>query len=138
MTGIVAAAGLIASMIVSAPAPAVAQDSPGGLVQADTRATPTGASSKISAAPIEGMFRIGRTGVYCIRKPCPWRGITKIREDGLAEGKPVWAGDDLPIIEASPADRDRIRSSWRDSGCLLVQGRFEGQRLVVRHVTSDC
>jgi hypothetical protein len=80
-------------IVLSAPAPAVAQDSPGGLLQAETRATPTGASPKRSAAPIEGIFRIGRTGVYCIRKPCPWRGITKIREDGLAEGRPVWAGD---------------------------------------------
>jgi hypothetical protein len=139
MTGIVAAAGLVASMIVlSAPAPAVAQDSPGALVQSDSRATPTGASLKNSAAAIEGIFRIGRTGIHCMRKPCPWRGITKVREDGLTEGKPVWTGDELPILESSPADRDRIRSSWRDSGCLLVQGRFEVQRLVVRHVTGDC
>ena len=137
MTGIVAAAGLIASIIVLS-APAVAQHSPGALLQADTRATLTGASPKKSAAPIEGIFRVGRTGIYCMRKPCPWRGITKVREDGLAEGKPVWAGDELPILESSPVDRDRIRSSWQDSGCLLVRGRFEGQRLVVRHVAGDC
>jgi hypothetical protein len=132
-------AGLVASMIVlSAPAPAVAQDYLGALLQADSRAAPTGASPKSSTAPIEGLFRIGRTSIYCMRKPCPWRGITKIREDGLTDGKPVWAGDELPIIEASPADRERIRSSWQDSGCLLAQGRFEGQRLVVRHVAGDC
>ena len=100
--------------------------------------SPRGASRKNSAASIEGIFRIGRTGVYCIRKPCPWLGIMKIREDGLPDGKLVWTGDELPIIEASPADRKRIRSSWQDSGCLLAQGRFEGQRLVVRHVTGDC
>jgi hypothetical protein len=132
-------AGLVASMIVlSAPAPAAAQDSLGILLQADSRATPTGASPKNRAAPIEGLFHIGRTGIHCMRKPCPWRGITKVHEDGLADGKPVWAGDELPIIEASPPDLDRIRSSWRESGCLLVRGRYEGQRLVVRHVTGDC
>ena len=117
MKEIVATAGLIASII----APAVANP-----------------SAQNGAAPLEGVFRIGRTGIYCVRKPCPWRGITKIREDGVAEGKPVWANDELPTIKASPADRERIFSSWRDSGCLLVHGRFEEKTLVVRHIADDC
>ena len=133
--GIVATAGLIASMIIlPAPAPAVAQESIGAHSQANARMR----SSQNSAAPIEGVFHIGRTGIHCLRMPCPWRGIMKIREDGLADGKPVWAGDELPIVEASPADRQRIRTSWQDSGCLLVQARFEERKLVVRHVVGDC
>ena len=118
--GIVATVGLVTSMVI---------------LLAPTVANP---SAQNGAAPLEGVFRIGRTGIYCMRKPCPWRGITKMREDGVVQGKPVWAGDELPIVEASPADRARIRSSWRDSGCLLVQGQFEERRLVVRHITDDC
>jgi hypothetical protein len=118
--------------------PVMAQDFPGVHVQANTRVGPTGPSLQGSALPIEGVFRIGRTGIYCMRKPCPWRGIMKIREDGLSEGRLIWAGDELPIVEASPADREHIRSSWQDSGCLLVQGRFEERRLVVGHVIGNC
>ena len=131
---IVATAGLITSMIIlPSPAPAVAQESIGAPSQANARI----GSSQNSAAPIEGVFRIGRTSIHCLRMPCPWRAIIKIRVDGLADSRPLWAGDELPI-EASPADRQRIRTSWQSSGCLLVRDRLEGQRLVVRHVTGDC
>jgi hypothetical protein len=137
--GSAVAAGLIASTIIPcAAAPTVAQDSIGSHSQTNTRVKPTGLSSQSSAAPIEGLIRIGRTGIHCLRTPCPWRGIMKIREDGLADGKPVWAGDELPILEASPADRERIRSSWQDSGCLLVEGRLEQRRFAVRHITGGC
>src|ERR671918_423474 len=58
------------------------QSTLGGTQTIDTstgvrRPTP---STQDGAAPIEGVFRVGRTGIYCLKKPCPWRGITKIRE----------------------------------------------------------
>ena len=121
-------------IILLAPAPAVAQESIGAHSQANARMR----SSQNSTAPIEGVFRIGRTGIYCVRKPCPWRGITMMREDGVPERKLVWANDELPIIKASPADRQRIRTSWQDSGCFLVHARFEERKLFVRHVVGDC
>jgi len=89
-------------------------------------------------APVDGTFRIGSTGIHCVREPCPWRGITRIGEDGHREGWPLWSGSESPVVKADDDTQRRIDASWRDHGCLIVQGRFEKGELAVHRVISEC
>jgi hypothetical protein len=91
-----------------------------------------------AAGTIAGMFRIGPTGIYCVKAPCPWRGIVKLDADGKPEGRPLWAGDELPVIEAEAGVRDSIATIWRASGCLIVEGELHGDRFAVARIVGDC
>lgn len=86
----------------------------------------------------EQTLRIGPTGIYCIKAPCPWRGIVKIGADGRPQGRPLWTGEALPAIHAVSAIRKRIETSWRESGCLRVFGSMRGERLTVRRIDKKC
>jgi hypothetical protein len=88
--------------------------------------------------PVEERLRIGPTGVYCVRAPCPWRGVTRLDAEGRAVGRPLWSGERLPTIVAGDADKRRIMAVWRVSGCLVAQGRFEAERLIIRRVIGAC
>ena len=93
---------------------------------------------EIDRPPVDGTFRIGATGIFCVRAPCPWRGIMQIGADGHPEGRPLWAGKDPPMVKADPETQGRIDASWRESGCLLVRGRFEKGALAVHEIIGDC
>lgn len=86
----------------------------------------------------ESGFRIGSTKIFCIKAPCPWRGVTRLDRDGRPEGRPFWTGDRLPPIAAAPADRDRIAKAWRDGACLQVEGRLADETLMVRKISGPC
>lgn len=93
---------------------------------------------EIERPPIDGMFRIGGTGIFCVREPCPWRGIMQVGEDGNPEGRPLWSGKAPPVVRADAETQERIDASWRDDGCLLVVGRFEQGELAVHKIVGDC
>ena len=95
-------------------------------------ATPTFADG------IAGTFRLGPTGIYCIKAPCPWRGITKLDADGKSDGKPLWTGSTLPVIEAEADIKARIADAWKASLCLVVEGKLEGDRFAVSRIVGDC
>jgi hypothetical protein len=95
-------------------------------------------SAAASPAPADDVLRIGPTGIHCVRAPCPWRGIIRLGADGRPEGRPLWAGDELPAIIGADADRRRIATVWRDGGCILVRGRLEQTGLLVRSISGDC
>lgn len=88
--------------------------------------------------PADELFRIGRTGIHCVRMPCPWRGIVRAGDDSRPAGRPFWTGKDLPALKATPEDEKRIRAAWQDSGCLVVKGRFEKDELAVHRIVGDC
>jgi len=79
---------------------------------------------------VAGLFRVGDTGIRCLKQPCPWRGVVPVEDEGAAAGSssPAYAGDAPPVIVAAPAlldpARRRIWGAWASGGCLLVQGRF--------------
>lgn len=87
---------------------------------------------------IRGTFRLGPTGIYCIKAPCPWRGIMKLDDKGHPEGKPLWTGDELLAIDADPGVRDRILSTWKASGCLVVEGKLSTNQLFVSRIAGGC
>lgn len=99
-----------------------------------------------AAAPIladtpaeTGQWMLGRTGILCYAEPCPWNGVRPMRADGTA-GWPLSRENlpEPPSIRASDADRARIAATWAASGCLLVDGRFNGGVLVIDHILGDC
>lgn len=91
-----------------------------------------------SLAGTEQRLRIGPTGIYCIKAPCPWRGIVKIGADGRPQGRPLWTGEALPAIHAVSAIRKRIETSWRESDCLQIFGSMRGDRLTVSRIDRKC
>jgi hypothetical protein len=78
-----------------------------------------------------GLFRVGDTGVRCLKQPCPWRGVVPVEDEGAAPGTapPAYAGDAPPVIAARPALLDQARreiwGAWASGGCLLVHGHFD-------------
>jgi hypothetical protein len=87
---------------------------------------------------LEGDFRIGPTGIRCVKAPCPWRGIVSLNADGPRARWPIWSGEELPPISGSDADRERIANAWRDRACLIVEGRFAEGALAVHRIKGDC
>jgi hypothetical protein len=90
------------------------------------------------AGGIAGTFRLGPTGIYCIKAPCPWRGITKLDAGGKPDGKPLWTDSALPAIEAEVDIRARVAKAWKASLCLVVEGKLEGDRFAVSRIVGDC
>ena len=78
-----------------------------------------------------GLFRVGDTGVRCLKQPCPWRGVVPVEDEGAAPGAapPAYAGDAPPVIAARPEllqqARTEIWRAWASGGCLLVHGHFD-------------
>lgn len=78
-----------------------------------------------------GLFRVGDTGVRCLKQPCPWRGVVPVDDESVAAGTvpPAYAGDAPPAIAAQGALLQQARSeiwrAWASGGCLLVHGRFD-------------
>ncbi|WP_342237388.1 hypothetical protein [Inquilinus sp. OTU3971] len=78
-----------------------------------------------------GLFRVGDTGVRCLKQPCPWRGVVPVDDESVAAGTvpPAYAGDAPPVIATRAELLDQVRReiwrAWAAGGCLLVRGRFE-------------
>ncbi|MFE0752984.1 hypothetical protein ACFW16_03440 [Inquilinus sp. NPDC058860] len=93
-------------------------------------ATAPFAGAAAQATP-PGLFRVGDTGVRCLKQPCPWRGVVPVDDESVAAGTvpPAYAGDAPPAIAAQPELLDQARNeiwrAWAAGGCLLVHGRFE-------------
>lgn len=95
-------------------------------------------TSAFAGSSVRGTFRLGPTGIYCVKAPCPWRGIVKVDKGGRPEGKPLWTGRNLPAIVARADVRSRILSTWKASGCLIVEGELDRDRLSVNRIVGGC
>ena len=100
-----------------------------------------GAKAEPLPLPAEGetFWGLGTTGIQCYRAPCPWRGVFPITPDGK-RGRPLSNGDQRqpPPLDAGDGDRARIVAAFADSGCVVAEGHFEGETLVVRRLLGDC
>lgn len=103
-------------------------------------APPIPAANAVIPVEVENtLLRIGPSGIFCVREPCPWRSIGAINEIGepIGEGT-LFSGNDTPDIIAEAQDRKRVEQAWREFSCLLVQGRLNQQKLYVERVIGEC
>ncbi|MGK9170050.1 hypothetical protein KXR53_27295 [Inquilinus limosus] len=88
------------------------------------------------------LFRVGDTGIRCLKQPCPWRGVVPVDDESVAAGTvpPAYAGDAPPAIAAPPDLLDQARNeiwrAWASGGCLLVRGRFDRRGATAAPVLS--
>lgn len=89
-----------------------------------------------------GLFRVGDTGVRCLKQPCPWRGVVPVDDESVAAGAvpPAYASDAPPVIAARAELFDQVRReiwrAWAAGGCLLVHGRFDRRGAAAMPVLS--
>lgn len=87
----------------------------------------------------EQFWGLGSTGINCYRAPCPWRGVFRMNPDGTRD-RPLSGHDmtELPLLEADKADRTRIEGAFASGGCVVAEGHFEGETLVVARIAGEC
>lgn len=83
-------------------------------------------------------FAVGKTGVNCAMAPCPWRGIVNLDGGMRSPLRPLWSGEKLPSLTASPEDAKRLHRTWDDMGCLQIEGAWDGKALRVDRVLGAC
>lgn len=99
------------------------------------------AQAEILPPPAEGeaFWGLGATGVLCYRDPCPRHGVFPIHRDGT-RGLPLSRIDQRqpPPLRADERDRARIEDAFHSGGCVVAEGHFEGEMLVVLRLLGDC
>lgn len=87
----------------------------------------------------EAFWSLGATGIDCYRLPCPWHGVFRIDPDGT-RSRPLSRHDmtEPPPLEANDADRARIEDAFASDGCVVAEGHFEGETLVVARIAGEC
>jgi hypothetical protein len=85
------------------------------------------------------LLRVGHPGIHCYKEPCPWRGIALVDgESGSASMRPLWSGSAPPKMDAASDDEQFVVEAWREFGCVLVEGGFDGTTLTVDRIVGDC
>lgn len=90
------------------------------------------------STPTVGRLAVGKTGIHCMKQPCPWRGIVDLADNTRKPLRPLWSNSDLPRLVASADDSKRLREAWSEHGCLAVFGAFDGQTLRVDKILGNC
>lgn len=87
----------------------------------------------------ETYWGLGTTGIFCYQEPCPWHGVFPINQDGT-RGRPLSHVDQRqpPPLRADETARARIEAAFEKGGCVVGEGHFEGETLVVRGLLGDC
>ncbi len=98
--------------------------------------------------PVDQRLNVGRTGITCVRLPCPHRGIYMLGARDLPSLRRALLYADLdgrqglPTIVGSPADQAELRQAWDRQKCVAIAGHLEGPRenptLHVARVIGPC
>lgn len=96
-----------------------------------------------SVIPAHGVDRtetmlVGKTNIYCVQQPCPWRGIRRADQKATGPSSLLWAEHNLPELDARRADANRLSAAWSDSECLVIEGGFNGVMLQVDRILGAC
>ncbi len=100
-----------------------------------------GAAPAVAQTPDASMriFRVGGTGIMCVRAPCPsWGVVAETSLPGERRGWPLWAGNGALPLRGPEAATRQIRAAWRARDCLRVEGRWMKDALEVRRVIGAC
>ncbi|WGG59452.1 hypothetical protein [Brucella intermedia] len=97
---------------------------------------------------IDQRLNVGRTGIMCLRLPCPHRGIYAPGAKDLESLRRALLYADLdgrqglPVVAGSPADQAEVTRAWDHGKCIAVLGRLEGtggsSTLHVSRVIGPC
>lgn len=96
------------------------------------------AAHAADAAFSSAELRVGRTNIFCVQMPCPWRGIAAADNLRIAPADLLWSQQTLPPMAASSSDRERIVTAWNSDQCLIIDGSFIDGRLQVDRIVGDC
>ncbi len=83
-------------------------------------------------------LRVGKTNIFCVQMPCPWRGIAAADSPRLTPADLIWSHQTLPPLAASSEDKDRIVTAWNSDQCLIINGRFVAGTLQVDEIAGEC
>lgn len=99
------------------------------------------AHAEILPLPAEGetFWGLGNTGIVCDADPCPRHGVFSMHRDGT-RGRPLSRFDEPepPLLRADDVIRSRIETAFGEDRCVVAEGHFEGDTLVVRRLLGDC
>ena len=106
------------------------------------------AVSQASAGDSAMTLRVGRTGIMCVRLPCPHRGIYRPgAKDMQALRRSLLYADldeksGLPDLDGAAAALKWVRDAWDRNACIEIRGRLDGtkgdQRLHVENIMGAC
>ncbi|MCK9549238.1 hypothetical protein [Aquamicrobium sp.] len=93
------------------------------------------ASLPAAAAPSEEAgdqrLRVGKTGIMCVKAPCPSRGVFLPTGGGLNERRRALLYTDAdgnsgpPQFIGAPAAREAADRAWRSLECIEIMGQLE-------------
>lgn len=83
-------------------------------------------------------LNVGKTNIFCVQPPCPWRGIYPAGTQPATPSGLLWREEALPRLVASSADADRIVKAWDTDACLEIAGTLIGSTLHVEHIVGTC
>lgn len=94
-------------------------------------------ATPIEAAEIQRLS-VGKTNIFCVKAPCPWRGIAPADADRHGPADLLWSRQQLPPLIARADDADAIRTAWDADGCLLVDGALIDSQLRIDAIVGEC
>lgn len=98
---------------------------------------------------VDQRLRVGRTGIMCVRTPCPSRGVFLPVDGGLNERRRALLYTDAdgksgpPEFIGAPAARQAASRAWRTLKCIEIMGHLERDgdawpKLHISHVLGPC
>lgn len=95
------------------------------------------ATTPVYATDSEELF-VGRTNIFCVKAPCPWRGIFEANDILAGPSGLLWSEQALPPLDASPENARKIAEAWNNHQCLKILGRMTDERLMVEKILGPC
>jgi hypothetical protein len=92
----------------------------------------------VTATQASEPLLVGKTNIFCVSAPCPWRGIMAADSKEAGASALLWSEQTLPELDASPEDAERIVAAWNGDRCLAIHGRLAEGRLTVVSVLGEC
>ena len=83
-------------------------------------------------------LRVGKTNIFCVQMPCPWRGIAAADSPRVVPADLIWSHQTLPPLAGNSGDRQRIITAWNSDQCLIIRGRFTDGVLQVDRIVEEC
>lgn len=95
-------------------------------------------ATNVAGMPANERLFVGKTNIFCVQAPCPWRGILSAEVDSNGPANLLWTDQSLPPLDASEEDAEKIVAAWNGDRCVAVHGRLRDGRLYVDAIAGEC